>query len=117
MAAVILDVDGTLVDSNDAHAHAWVEAFAEAGITVDYDKVRRSIGMGGDKLMPAVAGIDESSGIGKRIAARRGEIFKTTYLPAVRPFPSTRELLEHFVADGFVLAVRSAGRQRRSHTR
>ena len=37
MAAVILDVDGTLVDSNDAHAHAWVEAFAEAGITVDYD--------------------------------------------------------------------------------
>ena len=56
MAAVILDVDGTLVDSNDAHAHAWVEAFAEAGITVDYDAVRRCIGMGGDKLMPAVFG-------------------------------------------------------------
>ena len=59
MAAVILDVDGTLVDSNDAHAHAWVEAFAEAGITVDYDTVRRCIGMGGDKLMPAVSGLDE----------------------------------------------------------
>ena len=35
-AAVILDVDGTLVDSNDAHARAWVDAFAEHGITVAY---------------------------------------------------------------------------------
>ena len=107
-AAVILDVDGTLVDSNDAHAHAWVEAFAEAGITVDHDKVRRSIGMGGDKLMPAVAGIEESSPRGQRIGARRGEIFKSTYLPAIRPFPSTRELLERFIADGFVLSVASS---------
>ena len=61
MKTVILDIDGTLVDSNDAHAHAWVAAFADAGITVDYDKVRRSIGMGGDKLMPAVAGIESDS--------------------------------------------------------
>jgi len=44
---VILDVDGTLVDSNDAHAHAWVAAFASAGITVAFDRVRRAIGMGG----------------------------------------------------------------------
>ena len=51
---MIFDVDGTLVDSNDAHAHAWVDAFAEDGITVAYDSVRRAIGMGGDKLMPAV---------------------------------------------------------------
>ena len=40
MAAVILDVDGTLVDSNDAHAHAWVEAFAEAGITSPFATLR-----------------------------------------------------------------------------
>jgi phosphoglycolate phosphatase-like HAD superfamily hydrolase len=103
--AVILDVDGTLVDSNDAHTYAWVAAFEEGGITVDFDAVRRSIGMGGDKLMPAVAGIDASSSTGKRIAERRGEIFQTTYLPAVRPFPAVRELLERFVADGLVLSV------------
>jgi beta-phosphoglucomutase-like phosphatase (HAD superfamily) len=54
---VILDVDGTLVDSNDAHARAWLEAFAERGITVAFERVRRAIGMGGDKLMPAVAGM------------------------------------------------------------
>ena len=108
MAAVILDVDGTLVDSNDAHAHAWVEAFAEAGITVDYDTVRRCIGMGGDKLMPAVSGLEEDTPKGRRISGRRGEIFKSTYLPAVRPMPGARELLERFIADGFVLSVASS---------
>ena len=108
MAAVILDVDGTLVDSNDAHAHAWVEAFAEAGITVDYDIVRRCIGMGGDKLMPAVSGLDESTPQGRRISERRGEIFKSTYLPAVRAMPGARELLERFIADGFALSVASS---------
>jgi HAD superfamily hydrolase (TIGR01509 family) len=108
MAAVILDVDGTLVDSNDAHAHAWVEAFAEAGITVDYDIVRRCIGMGGDKLMPTVSGLDEATPQGTRISKRRGEIFKSTYLPAVRAMPGARELLERFIADGFVLSVASS---------
>jgi HAD superfamily hydrolase (TIGR01509 family) len=108
MKAVILDVDGTLIDSNDAHAHAWLEAFAETGITVDYDAVRRSIGMGGDKLMPAVSGLDESTPRGTRISERRGEIFKTTYLPAIRANPGVRELLERFIADGFVLSVASS---------
>ncbi len=60
-AAVILDVDGTLVDSNDAHARAWLDAFAEAGIEVDAGRVRRAIGMGGDKLLPHVAAITEDS--------------------------------------------------------
>jgi phosphoglycolate phosphatase-like HAD superfamily hydrolase len=108
MKAVILDVDGTLVDSNDAHAHAWVAAFEEAEITVEYDAVRRSIGMGGDKLMPAVSGIDESSPLGSRISKRRGEIFTATYLPAVRGFPCARDLITRFLEDGFVLAVASS---------
>ena len=75
-AAVIFDVDGTLVDSNDAHARAWVDAFAEHGITVAYEPVRRAIGMGGDKLMPLVAGIEEDTPKGKEIANRRKQIFK-----------------------------------------
>src|SRR3712207_7022379 len=49
--AVLFDVDGTLVDSNDAHAAAWVKAFAEHGVSVDPITVRRSIGMGGDNLI------------------------------------------------------------------
>jgi len=111
MKTVILDIDGTLVDSNDAHAHAWVAAFADAGITVDYDKVRRAVGMGGDKLMPAVAGIESDSDHGQKISSRRGEIFRDTYLPALRPFASVRELMERFVSDGYGLAVASSAKE------
>src|SRR5437762_6633633 len=50
--AVLFDIDGTLVDSNDAHAHAWVQAVAEFGHHVEFERVRPLIGMGGDKLMP-----------------------------------------------------------------
>jgi phosphoglycolate phosphatase-like HAD superfamily hydrolase len=110
-SAVILDVDGTLVASNDAHARAWVEAFADFGLTVPYDLVRRSIGMGGDKLMPAVAGIEEDSDLGQKIAERRGELFRQKHLPTVRAFPRTRELVERFLADGLVLAVASSAKE------
>ena len=65
---ILFDVDGTLVDSNDAHAHAWVAAFAEHGVIVEFTRVRRCIGMGGDKLMPEVSGIEESSSLGSSIA-------------------------------------------------
>jgi beta-phosphoglucomutase-like phosphatase (HAD superfamily) len=50
--AVIFDIDGTLVDSNDAHAQAWVEALSEHGRHVAFTRVRPLIGMGGDKLLP-----------------------------------------------------------------
>jgi len=110
-AAVILDVDGTLVDSNDAHARAWIEAFDEHGIAVAFAHVRRSIGMGGDKLMPEVSGIDASSELGQRISKRRGEIFKARYLPQLKPFAATRPLLERFLADGFALAVASSAKE------
>ena len=53
----LLDVDGTLIDSNDQHAQAWVDVGREFGIEIDYDHVRRLIGMGGDKVLPRVAGL------------------------------------------------------------
>jgi phosphoglycolate phosphatase-like HAD superfamily hydrolase len=109
--AVILDVDGTLVDSNDAHARAWVEAFAENGIAVPFERVRRAIGMGGDKLMPAVAGIAEDGDPGERISRRRGEIFREKYLPGLRPFFRVRDLVERFLADDLTVAVASSAKK------
>ena len=47
---VLFDVDGTLTDSNGAHAGAWTQAFREHGVAVDEPEVRRLVGMGGDKL-------------------------------------------------------------------
>lgn len=108
LRAVILDVDGTLVDSNDAHALAWVDAFAEAGHRVDYDHVRRLIGKGGDKLMPEVSGVEKESEEGEQISARRSTIFKERYLPSLRPFPRTRELLQRMRASGLRLVVASS---------
>ena len=108
---VILDVDGTLVDSNDAHARAWVESLGEAGIDVEYEKVRRLIGMGGDKLMPEVSGIEEDSPAGKKISESRSKIFKTKYLPHLKPFPQVEELLARMKDDGLRLVVASSAKE------
>lgn len=111
-AAVLLDVDGTLVDSNDAHARAWADAFAEFDVSVDYDKVRRAIGMGGDKLMPAVSGIEEASPLGRRIAARRGEIFTHGHLPHLKPFSGAGDLVAAIKNAGYrAVAASSASKE------
>ena len=106
--AVILDVDGTLVNSNDAHAQAWVDAFNEAGIDVSHDRVRRAIGIGGDKLMPHVAGIREDSRERSRISKRRGEIFREHHLPRLSAFPLVRDLVRQFTTDGYTVVVASS---------
>lgn len=93
--AVLFDVDGTLIDSNDAHARAWVAAFAEAGYGVTFERVRPLIGMGGDRLLPAaVPGLSDDREPGKTIAARRAAIFKERELSAIQPTRGARELLE-----------------------
>jgi HAD superfamily hydrolase (TIGR01509 family) len=111
LSAVLLDVDGTLVDSNDAHAHAWVKAFAEFGIPVSFEAVRWKIGMGGDKLMPAVSGIAEESPQGRRIAERRGEIFVTEWVPTLQPFPGSRDLVGGLKERGLTAVAASSAKK------
>src|SRR4051794_23278958 len=109
--AVILDIDGTLVHSNDAHARAWVDALAEHNLHVPFEAVRPLIGMGGDKLLPRVSGLEADSPRGERIAARRSEIFRARYLPGLRAFQGTHDLLERLRADGYLLAVASSAKR------
>lgn len=111
LAGILLDVDGTLVDSNDAHAHAWVRALAEAGISVAFARVRRLIGKGGDKLLPEVSGIAADSPKGEGISKRRSEIFQEDHLPRLRPCPGARELLAHLRGRNLRLAVASSSRK------
>jgi beta-phosphoglucomutase-like phosphatase (HAD superfamily) len=101
LKGVLLDVDGTLIDSNDAHTSAWLEALREHGCTVPFERVRRMIGMGGDKLLPAAVGIDADSQLGKAISASRQRIFLGRHLPTLRPFPCARALLERLRGDDF----------------
>ena len=108
---VILDVDGTLVDSNDAHARAWAEAFAEAGHDVAASAVRPLIGMGGDKLVPALTGVAADSPEGERLRERHGEIFRARYLPGLKALPGARALVERLQAAGFKVVVGSSAKR------
>ncbi len=103
--AVLLDIDGTLLDSNDAHARAWVRALAEHGYVVPFDEVRSRVGMGGDKLLPQVSGLDPDSGEAERIGETRGEIFRCDELPALTPTRGARALLEHLASRDLQLVV------------
>jgi len=102
---VILDIDGTLIDSNDAHARSWVDTFAEAGKKVPFEKVRPLIGKGGDKLVPEVSGVPADSDEYKRLTKRRTEIFKEKYLPHIQPFPKTRDLITALEKRGLKLQI------------
>jgi HAD superfamily hydrolase (TIGR01509 family) len=106
--AVLFDVDGTLVDSNDAHAAAWVKAFTEHGVNVDPISVRRSIGMGGDKLMPAVSDLRDASSLGAKIAERRGQIFRQEFLPKLEAFPGARDLVAAIKQRGYTAVAASS---------
>jgi len=108
--AVLLDVDGTLVDSNAAHAHAWVEALAASGRRVDFLRVRPLVGMGSDKVLPALAGIPADSPEGEQLVKLRGEIFRRDHLPYLRPTRGAQRLLEWLRDDGLQLVVATSAR-------
>ena len=90
---VLFDVDGTLIDSNEAHAETWAEALREHGVSKSAQELRPLIGMGGDKLLPRAAGITEDSPQGQSIARRKQALFQER-LPRLRPTPGARPLLE-----------------------
>src|SRR5262245_16910314 len=109
-AAVLLDVDGTLVDSNDAHAHAWVEALGAHDIEVPYARVRGLIGMGGSLLIAEVGGPEPGSKANEKIGVERGEIFREKWLRHVRPLPKARELVLMLGREGFHYAIATAAK-------
>lgn len=110
LKGIIFDVDGTLVDSNDAHAESWVDTFAEAGYDVPFSAVRPLIGMGADKLLPQTIGVSNQSEEGKKLIRRRSEIFKTKYLPKLQALPGSRELVLRVREDGLKAIVATSAR-------
>jgi HAD superfamily hydrolase (TIGR01509 family) len=106
--AALLDVDGTLVDSNDAHAWAWVQVLSEFAHDVAFERVRELIGKGGDKLLPETIGVEKESAKGEAISKRRQALFKEKYLPTLRPFPGARDLLARLRDRGLRLVVASS---------
>lgn len=110
LKGVIFDIDGTLVDSNDAHAQSWVDTFAEAGYEVSLEVVRPLIGMGADKLLPKTIGIRHDSEQGKKLIKRRSEIFREKYLSGLRPLPGARALVRRVRDDGLKAIVATSAK-------
>ena len=110
--AVLLDVDGTLIDSNDAHARAWVDVGEEFGFEIEFGRVRWLIGMGGDRVLPDLTGLEEESDRGRAMLDRRGEIFRERYLPRLGAFPGTHDLLKRLRDEGrrLVVATSASGK-------
>lgn len=105
---VILDIDGTLVDSNDAHARAWQETFKTHGFHLPYSPVRHAIGKGKDKLLPELTGVPLESELGERITEDRGKHFRENYLPHLKPFPKAKELVQKMSDLGLKILVASS---------
>jgi HAD superfamily hydrolase (TIGR01509 family) len=105
LRTVLLDIDGTLIDSNDAHARAWVDALRTHGYVVPFEEVRPLIGKGGDKLVPELTGLDPDSDEAKRLGETRSKLFLTRELPTLRPTKGARALLEHLTSLGMELVV------------
>lgn len=105
LRGVIFDVDGTLVDSNRAHAQSWVDTLREAGYDVPFDVIWPMIGMGGDKLLPSATGIESDSGLGRQLTKRRWEIFQRDYVSCLEPTPGARELVQRMKNDGLEIIV------------
>jgi HAD superfamily hydrolase (TIGR01509 family) len=113
--AVLFDIDGTLIDSNELHVTAWAQVFAEAGHPVDRDSIRGQIGKGGDNLVPSLFPSLPAQ-TQKTLADGHGRLFKQLFLHRAQPFPGARALVErvHDAGRRVVLAS-SASKEELQH--
>jgi HAD superfamily hydrolase (TIGR01509 family) len=107
--AVIFDIDGTLIDTVDLHASAWVEALKHFGFSLAFEDVRLQIGKGGDQILHGLLPPDVIEQRGEAIKDFRGDLFKRDYLAKARPFPGVRNLFERIRASGQRAVLASSG--------
>jgi HAD superfamily hydrolase (TIGR01509 family) len=102
----LFDFDGTLVDTNDLHATAWHRVFQECGFDVDYAAIRERIGMGGDRLVPSLAGDDVEEQRGEELRKAQSKHFAEVLEAAPkRVFPKVVELLTELRRRGVRIAI------------
>jgi HAD superfamily hydrolase (TIGR01549 family) len=105
----VVDVDGTLVDSNYQHALAWFRAFRHHDITLPVWRLHRAIGMGGDQLVAAVASDEVEERLGDELRARWSIEFDPM-LDEVQPLIGARELLVELREHGLTVVLASSGK-------
>lgn len=105
--AVILDVDGTLVDSVYAHVAAWAEAFTGVGVTVPHWTLHRHVGMGSDRYIGAVAGPEAERAHGDRLRELHAEAF-TRALDLITPLPGASDAVRRMARAGIAVTLASS---------
>jgi HAD superfamily hydrolase (TIGR01549 family) len=108
LQAVIFDIDGTLIDSNAAHAEAFVEAFKKFGKTVSFIELKWLIGMGADKILEKYLTETEIKKFGEDLTEYRKKIFLKDYFPKLKTFPKMRALMEKIDREGLRIALASS---------
>ncbi len=109
MATAVVDIDGTLVDTNYHHAIAWFRAFRAFGFVVPLWRIHRHMGMGGDQLVAALAGegFDRESGDDVRAAEK---VLYTQLIGEVEPLAGARALIEDLKAAGHIVVLASSAK-------
>lgn len=107
---VILDVDGTLVDTNYQHALAWHRALRARGHTVQMWKIHRYIGMGGDQIVSALVGQEVEEREGEEIRAAEGNAYGEL-ISEVEPMAGARGLIEDLHEDGSRVILASSAKE------
>jgi HAD superfamily hydrolase (TIGR01509 family) len=110
LGAVFLDIDGTLVDSNEFHVQAWQEAFTAGGYDVAAARIRTQIGKGADNLIPALIG-GVSEDVQSALEKKHGEVFGRRYLPQVKAFPGATDFIQKLHAEGVKVLLASSASQ------
>lgn len=105
--AVLLDIDGTLLDSNHAHALAWQETLRRHQHPLAYERIRALIGKGSDKLLAELLG-DLDPAFAEQLVDHRRRLFLEEHLPSLQPTPGARALIKRLLAEEIELVVASA---------
>jgi HAD superfamily hydrolase (TIGR01509 family) len=107
--AAIIDVDGTLVDTNYQHALAWYRALRQHGVTLALWEIHRRIGMGGDQLVSSLVGEGFDERYGDDVRAAEKALY-LALMPEVQPLPGARDLLEALHVRGHTIVLASSAK-------
>jgi HAD superfamily hydrolase (TIGR01509 family) len=105
--AILFDIDGTLVDSNDAHVDAWQRALAAEEHAFSRAAIHDQIGKGGDNLVPSLLP-NADAGTIERLSRAEGEIYRRDYMPKVEPFEGATKFLRRLAELGHTLVLASS---------
>lgn len=108
LQGILFDIDGTLIDSNDIHCRAWLEAFEHFDRPQPWELMRGQIGKGGDLLVPDLLNARDMRKFGEELKKHRGELFKKKYMKTIEPFPRVKEMFEELRGRGVKLALASS---------